>query len=259
MKIGFTTMMMGMLMSAEGEGGGGGGAGAGAASGDAGGETQGAAGTEKPAGDAPPASPGVTREEFSAFTSKIDKVLESLTSGGTKAPPPAKGDKGDKGDKAEPPQWAKDIDAKLEALTTDRAKEAAGQRRRGLVDKVLADVPDSNRALAQLAVEGMLAAQGVEFTNASLNTDTLAKTLGQALRSQFGAQLFQDKGSPYAAIPKTGDGKYDFSGVRSLNEVPESMIRHIPDEVYGRLAAGAPASGNGARNGEIRPYNNFKN
>lgn len=236
-------LSMGLLLAPEGEEGGGGGGGDSQSSG---------APAETTAGQNAPAAPNVSREEFDSLSAKLDRVLEGLEkkqSAGQSAP--AKKPTSE----AEQPEWARNLEKKLDSINADKAKEAAANRRRMLVDKVLAGVPDSNRGLAELAVEGLVASQGVDFSK-DFDVEATARTLAGTLRGQFGSQLFADRGSPHVAIPTTGDGKYDFSGVQSLDEVPTNMIRHIPDDIYARLRAGMPASGQGS-NGEIRPFNKF--
>lgn len=247
-------MSMGLLLAPEGEESGAGGTG---------GESTpnpnpGAAPSSSPAGTSSatagqntPSAP-VTREEFQALNAKLDKLLESKApSAGqnTPAPAPASGKPPDA-----MPEWAREMSAKMDAFTAETAKRDAADRRRDVVSKILSEVPDANRGLAELAVDGLLSKQAINFGDKALDVDAVAKQLGQALRTQYGEQLFQLPGSPFKAVPKTSDGKPDFSSFTSLAEVPENYVQHIPDDDYRRLTAGASA---GSRPHEIRPYNNF--
>jgi hypothetical protein len=173
--------------------------------------------------------------------------LESLT----KAPAP----------KPEPePKSAKELDVaalakalgldklapQIEALAKANEASQIATKKAQAFDLALSGIPDQNRPLATLALEGMLATAGVDLSKADPNR--VAKQLQTALREQH-VSLFSVPGSKYSAIPARPDGQYDWSGVQSLDEVPPGMISKMPKEVWERIRAG----GGGVRPGEYIP------
>lgn len=206
----------------------------------------GGAGTSAPGSVPPPAAPApaavaqpanagdapVTRSEFDALMAKLDKLA---------APPAAPPPKTPEAPRTEADQLA-DLTAKVTALLGQTQQQQNIQRKQQLVDAALAGVPEQNRGLAQLALDGLLASTGVKLDGADINIGALAEQLGGQLRTQFGASLFNVPGSQFKAVPKAANGGFDWTGVRSLAEVPPEMFKHIPDDVYRRLRAGGGSS-----------------
>lgn len=217
-------MVTGLLLAPEGEGGGGGGgAPADGGSQHSGSPVSAAASPAAPSGDEAP----VTRAEFNALMSKLDQLANPPAPA---APAPASGQKSG-GD--EPPAWAKGL------LEREARREAEGRKQR-LVDLALAEVPQENRGLAQAVVEGLLVSSGVSLESADVGQ--VAKQLAGVLKTEHG-QLFSVPGSKFAAIPRTGTGGYDFSGVNDISEVPDHMIKHIPKDDYARIRRGPTGGG----------------
>jgi hypothetical protein len=248
---------MGLLLSAAGEGGGAGGAPAPAGQQPAAPQQP---GTAPQPGAPPPSNGAVTREEFNALNGKIDKLIalgSSAPAPGPAAPAPGPAAPPASGPSPDMPDWAKAINNKLDALGQKQTEAELGERKRQLVSAVLEGVPEANRGLASLALEGLMTTTGVRLDQPGVDVNALAQQLGATLRTQH-QSLFAVQGSTYSAIPKGSDGKYDFSAVNSLAEVPPDLMRFIPDPIYARLRDGLPAQGS-QRNGEFRPVNRFSN
>lgn len=236
-----------LRMSEAGGGGGGGGSPAG----------QG--GNANPA--APPAAPApaaqgngeapVTRAEFNALMAKIDALGQP-----PKPPEPPPKPEPPKPDGEAMPEWAKALHGEIVELKTERKTEVLAAKRQQLVNAALTGVPDANRALASLALEGLMASSGVSLEAKDVNLDQLAQQLGTTLRTKH-ASLFTNPGSQYSAIPAAANGGFDWSGINSMAEVPPEMISKIPDDVYRRLRHGGGAPGGVMPDGSIVPRNRF--
>lgn len=197
-------------------------------------------------GDAP-----VTRAEFQALLAKLD----GLTAPKPEAKPEPK---------EEPtsmPKWAKEMGldqlaGTIKTLAQTQAQATLAGKRQALQAAVLADVPEANKALAQLALEGLITSSGIDLSTADVAK--VAPQLATALREQVGQALFTTTGSKFSAIPSKGNGEFDWSHVNSLEEVPPGMISKIPADVWRRLNGGE-ASQTGTQGTSWRPGNRAMN
>lgn len=141
------------------------------------------------------------------------------------------------------PKWAQEQSAKIDQiLARDRQNEVRG-RKQTLTNRVLDQIPNENRGLAELALEGLINKTGINLEGDNIDVDKLAKDLGDKLRSQFGSQLLAVPGSKLKAVPKGVDGSLDWSKINSFSDVPHGMMREMPDEVVHRIIHGGGQSG----------------
>ncbi len=219
------------LMIAAGEGQGGGGAG----------------GAAPPAPPAPPPEAPVTRAEFAALQTKLDalsKVEPPKVEPPKVEPPKVEPKPGD----AEVPQWARDLQQVVGGFVATQASSQIAARKAQVIQAITSGMPEANRNLAALAVEGLLASSGIQI-DVSTDVAKVAEQLGATLRTQH-ESLFKSAGSSFSALPVGPDGKIDYSGVRDLSELSPEMLRALPVSEYARLRVGAPSAG---ASGGFRP------
>jgi len=210
-----------------------------------------------PQGQAPGESP-VSRAEFQALMAAVSKLAASpAPAPQAPAPTPTAAPAAAQGD--EIPAWAKNLLPQIESLASTQAAQQLAAKKSQLLNAVLAGVPDQNRGLAALAVEGMLASSGFDLSKAQ-DLGPIGAQLRDTLVNQHKA-IFNTPGSQYSALPARGDGSYDWSGVRSLNELSPEMLAVIPQDEYRRLASGgggAPMTTRGSGGVvSFRPRNKF--
>lgn len=180
-------------------------------------------------GDAP-----VTRSEFEALLAKLDGLAATKSEPSPKPEPESEA-------KSKMPQWAKDMGldklaGTIQTLAQTQAQATLAGKRQALQAAVLADVPEPNRALASLALEGLITSSGIDLSTADVAK--IAPQLSTALREQVGQSLFTATGSQFSAIPAKSNGEYDWSHVQTLEEVPPGMRTKMPREVWNRITGG---------------------
>lgn len=222
------------LMNEAGDASGGGGAGSPAAAP--------AAGVAAPAAPAAGANDApITRAELPALIA--DAVTKAL--GGIQPKPEAPKQEAPKAD-PNMPEWAASMAAQVQQLTQAQEQAQTQAAKQRLMSTVLAGVPEPQRGVATLAVEGLLATSGIKLDGAT-DVAAVAQTLTANLKANF-SSLFITPGSSRPAVQVGPDGKPDFSGFRSITEVPPDLIAQLPDADYRRLRSGmSPDSGRGAR------------
>lgn len=185
MKIKFVPQSL--RMSAAGAEGGAGAGGAGA-----GGQQPGAPQTPATPPITPAAPNGdnapVTRAELNAFA---DALVAKLKAEGPKVEQPD----APKGGDDMTTQLLRELSSKVDGLTAQQKAQQLAGRKQQLVSAALDGVPDVNRGLASLALEGLLASTGVNLDAEGVDVNALAKQLGTTLRTQY-ASLFTAPGSP---------------------------------------------------------------
>jgi hypothetical protein len=138
--------------------------------------------------------------------------------------------------KADPsvPPWAQQIQADLASLKGAQAAEQLNARRGQVAQAVLGKMPEATRATGKAVLDGMLSSVALDA-----NTDVakLAEQLTTQMQSQHPV-LFAVSGSSRNVIQTGPDGKIDWSGVKSFDDIPPELISSAPDEVVARIQAG---------------------
>ena len=142
----------------------------------------------------------------------------------------------------EPPAWAKAIIEQQQALASKLEGKEKGERRARVVDSILAKVPEGNRALAGVVLDGLVARGQLSLEGE--DTKAIAEAAAQALKTSHG-DLFRLSGSSASAIQVGPDGKIDWSTVRSAAEVPPDAWGSMPDEVLERIMGGTGSTKSG--------------
>lgn len=137
---------------------------------------------------------------------------------------------------AEPPAWARAIEARLDA-------QDLGARKSKIYSSVLARIPEVNRGAAELALDGLVGRLGLDLSKVDENT--AIQTLGQSLGANA-SQLFQAQGSSRSAMPVAANGDPDWSRVTSFDEVPAELVASIPDDVVARIQRGGAGGSSSA-------------
>ena len=142
----------------------------------------------------------------------------------------------------EPPAWAQAIMEQTAALASKLEGKEKGERRAKVVETILAKVPDGNRQLAGVVLDGLVARGAVTLDGD--NIGAIADAAAKALQTSHG-ELFRLQGSSSSAIQVGPDGAIDWSTVRSAADVPPDAWGSMPDDVVERLKGGAGSSRSG--------------
>lgn len=136
----------------------------------------------------------------------------------------------------EPPAWARALMEQTNALASKLEGKEKGERRAKVVESILAKVPDGNRQLAGVVLDGLIARGSVSLEGE--NIGAIADAAAKALQTSHG-ELFRLQGSSASAIQVGPDGSIDWSTVRTAAEVPAEAWQSAPDDVIERLMGGS--------------------
>jgi hypothetical protein len=136
------------------------------------------------------------------------------------------------------PEW---FSAAMDPLTKRLAEleqMSAARSREGIVDSILAKVPDGNRSTAKTMIAGLEAQNQIDFSSPTAVADAIE------LLSSTSVMIDPDRGSLPAAPQVGTDGKLDFSRYKHPDEVPEGFLgQAVQDpETFKRLFAGTSGS-----------------
>jgi hypothetical protein len=196
--------------------------------------------TQAPGGDQPREDLVPRAEALKAFEQRDKlkaKVRELEAKLAEKPAPPSK--------PAEVPDFTGVLGAlteKIEQLTTRLEGKEQGERRAKIVESILARVPDGNRPLASVVLDGLVARGqlSLDGKDPGAIVDAAAKTLQTSH-----AEIFRLPGSSNSALQVGPDGKIDWDSVRTAADVPADQWANIPDRVMDRLT-GAIGAKDGA-------------
>ena len=180
--------------------------------------------------DAPPAWAAKLLERIGTLEQRL-APKQGDAGPGKPTPEPAAGQAS-----AEPPAWAKAIEARLDA-------QDLGARKSKIYSSVLARIPEANRGAAELALDGLVGRLGLDL--GKVDESTAIQTLGQSLGANA-SQLFQAQGSSRSAMPVAANGDPDWSRVTSFDEVPAELVASIPDDVVARIQRGGAGGSSSA-------------
>lgn len=174
-------------------------------------------------------------ERLGALEQRIAAPSQGQAAQGQAAPSQAAQAQGQAAN-AEPPAWARAIEARLDA-------QDLGARKSKIYSSVLARIPEVNRGAAELALDGLVGRLGLDLSKVDENT--AIQTLGQSLGANA-SQLFQAQGSSRSAMPVAANGDPDWSRVTSFDEVPAELVASIPDDVVARIQRGGAGGSSSA-------------
>ena len=231
--------MMGLLLAPEGEGGGGaGGGGAADGQGGAAGAAGGAAsGAGAGAADMIPRSEAQKAfEQRDAAKREAREAREQLelerkkagSAGGGASGKPPEGKPDD-----DEPKWARELRELTLSVRDELKADKKQQTRKGIVDTILAEVPDGNRGTVEIMLDG-LEARGELVLHGDDKT-AVARTALAKLKASH-ATLFVPLGSTRPALQAGADGQYPWDQVQTEADMPADGWAKAPPEVLERLS-----------------------
>jgi hypothetical protein len=128
----------------------------------------------------------------------------------------------------------------VDKLASARGQEEAQGRRRELISRVTAGLPEAHRGIAGDVVEGILARGVIAFGEGS-DIGATALALTTQLRAVH-PTLFAAPAGSRSARPVGPDGKKNWDGVDSFEQVLEEEIQDMPDDVVRRITRGQKSS-----------------
>ena len=187
----------------------------------------------------PDAGEDMSREAFRKVVAQREALKQELEQ--LRAKVPAKQEPaldGKKPDASGEPEWVQKINQRFDAFEQKlegNQQQQLERTRTGALGKILEQVPEANRADAQIYLQGLEASKAIDLQSPTAVADAIARL------NKTSVMLDASRGSPRRAPQIGADGKVDLTVFATMDDVPQdlrSLVYANPKE-FDRLMGAA--------------------